>query len=202
MNAFSQLRRAALLIALPLGVFGCNDAAQNSVDNATNVVTPTAASTRTAPTPTVVPKKTAVTLFVPTGDGDLKKVALSTASLPPETNKAARQLVALLMEKSPKIFPKGTAILDLPKDFSTDDKVIAVNFNKALLQDGFWHGESKTGAAVYAVVNTISQYGKEEKSKKDAPLKVRFLVEGKPLQSLGEFDLSDPLEPDMSLVNP
>ena len=202
MKTFQKARRAALLFSLPLVVFGCNDTAQNSVENATNAATPTTASTRMAPTPTVAPKKVAATLFVPDGSGDLKKVSLPTAPLPPETNEAARQLVALLMEKSPKIFPEGTEVLALPKDFSTEDKVIAVNFNKALLQDGFWHGESKTGAAVYAVVNTISQYGKEEKSKKDASLKVRFLVEGKPLQSLGEFDLSEPLEPDMSLVKP
>lgn len=200
MKSFRKVRRIALLLTLPLGFLGCNDTAQNSVDNATNVVTPTPASTRA--TPTVAPKKAAAILFVPDGSGDLKKVSLQSAPLSPEPDKAARQLMQLLMEKSPGIFPKGTQVLEVPKDFSGDKKTVAINFDKAFLQDGFWQGESKTGAAVYAVVNTISQSAPSEKSAKDAPVKVRFLVEGKPLQSLGEFDLSDPLEPDMSLVKP
>ncbi len=202
MKPFSKARRAALLsLALfaPL-FFGCQPTTQNAADNATNVVTPPPASTRA--TPKAAPKKIAATLFVPDGSGGLKKVSMTTASLPPEPDKAGRQLVQLLMEKSPGIFPKGTQVLEVPKDFSDDKKIVAINFNKEFLDSNFWHGESKTGAAVYAVVNTISQNLNAEKSAKDAPLKVRFLVGGKPLQSLGEFDLSDPLDPDMSLVKP
>lgn len=199
MKPFRKARRATLLLTLPLGIFGCQPTTQNAADNATNVVTPTPASTRAVPT--VAPKKTDATLFVPDGSGDLKRVSVS-AALPSEPDKAARQLIALLIKKSPRAFPKGTRVLEVPKDFSSGDKTVAINFNEAFLQDGFWHGESKTGAALYAVVNTISQSATDEKSAKGAPVKVRFLVEGKPLQSLGEFDLSDPLEPDMSLVKP
>lgn len=206
MNAFLKTRRAApLLVSLPLFFAGCTP--QPPAENAVNSATPPA-STRTSPAPSATPNKVSVYLFVPDENGKLKGVLAKADdySSPPIYDvhyygKMAEQLVSLLIQKSPRDFPKGARALDASK-FQTDKEIIAVNFNKAFADPNFWQGETQTRVTIYAIVNTVVQYGILETHSvgEKTPGRVRFLIEGKPIQTLGEFDVSDPLAPDMTLV--
>jgi hypothetical protein len=203
MNSFLKTSRAALLLLLPSAFIGCTSAPQNSTENAANIVLPTPASTRAA---TSKPNANKIALFLPDDNGKLRSVAVddelqhgSTDSYDP----VAEQLIFLLMQKSPRDFPKGAKTLDVPRDFPDDKKTVAVNFNKAFADEKFWQGATQTRVTIYAIVNTIAQYvidNSGNSAGEIVPTKVRFLIEGKPIQTLGDFDVSDALAPDMTLV--
>lgn len=182
------------------------DASRNAASMTGNAVqTPRATPTpapKTDPTPSdseLFPKNNPYTLFVPNGDGALRKTIVKTDYPGPTTNWShfygtmASYLVDLLLQKSPRSFPKGTELLE--ERAKVEGDVVTLNFNKAFVNPDFWRGESRTTEAIYSIVNTVSNYGE-----KDKPNKVRFLVEGKPIPTLGEFDTSDAILPDMSLV--
>lgn len=182
--------------------------ASRNVANMTGNAVQTPSRPRTTPTPQadstlsdaeLFPKNNPYTLFVPNGDGALRKTIVKTDYPGPTTNWShfygtmASYLVDLLLQKSPRSFPKGTELLE--ERGKVENDVVTLNFNRAFANPDFWRGESRGEEAIYSIVNTVSNYGG-----KDKPNKVRFLVEGKPLPSLGEFDTSDAILPDMSLV--
>jgi hypothetical protein len=110
-------------------------------------------------------------------------------------NQASRgkQVIESLLTKSPADFPSGTKVLDTTYG---GDGTLDLNFNEAFRSPNFWQGSARTLSTVYAIVNSVvkQQYAGDSVSK------VRILIEGKPVDVLGELDLSEPLGPDMSLV--
>jgi hypothetical protein len=56
-------------------------------------------------------------------------------------------------------------------------------------------GDSYALLATSAIANTVAANQSEIKDPK-----VQILVEGKPIETLGELDISEPLRPDTSLV--
>lgn len=87
-----------------------------------------------------------------------------------------------LVEKAPKeetTFPKGLSV----KDVTVKDGIASVDFNDVFLSRR--HNDYDNTMMVYAVVNTLTEF-------KDVK-KVKFLVDGKPVEVLGQMDLSDPL---------
>lgn len=180
-------------------------------DNNDNAV----ATPRPRPTPTPKPKPTPqptprpkpaaapvkLTLFVPNENGELQRSVVThpdllNSELPTATDTAFSVLAAgslgLLFKKAPENFPPGTKLLGSPK---LEGDVARVNLSKEFQQPEFWQGSTQTQMTVYSIVNTVAAESDDTK-----PVKVQFLVEGKPIDVLGELDVSEPLEPDMTLV--
>lgn len=94
-----------------------------------------------------------------------------------------------LVEKAPKeetTFPKGLSV----KDVTVKDGIASVDFNDVFLSRR--HNDYDNTMMVYAVVNTLTEF-------KDVK-KVEFLVDGKPVEVLGQMDLSDPLSREESFL--
>jgi hypothetical protein len=102
------------------------------------------------------------------------------------------RLIRAVVEASPQSFPAGTQV----RSVEIGENEARVDFNRNFAQPQFWQGETKTLLAVYSVVNTLASVNAPE----GRNLPIRLLVEGKPIQTLGEFDTSDPIEPDYTLV--
>ncbi len=101
------------------------------------------------------------------------------------------QWINAIIAAAPEMFPTGTHVqsVQLNSDAAT------VNFNAAFNDPNFWSGETKTKLAIYSIVNTLAPVI----SGKGRDVLVQFLVDGKRLQNLGEFDLNEPIPPDYSL---
>ncbi len=159
-------------------------------------------------------------LFVPDDNGDLKKVVVKddypgpTTAWPDYYGKMSAHLVNnLLFAKFPQDFPPGSKVVEPAR---VEGDVVTINFNKEFPRPEFWQGETKTLAAIYSIVNTVVALGSEAKQQTATPpgakpgaaggtggeYKVRFLIEGKPIQTLGEFDTGEPLESDPGMVAP
>jgi hypothetical protein len=176
----------------PLGNMDMNgnptrNAARNAVDN-------TVQGSTDGTKPDLQPERR--TVFIPDDNGYLRQTTIQDPSprSAPEGQQPYGPLVELLVDKYPEHFPAGTEVLD---DGKVQGDVVTLNFNKAFEQPDFWQGSARTLTTVYSIVNTVSAYGTE--TNKSTP-KVRFLVEGKPVDVLGELDVSEPLQPDTSLV--
>jgi hypothetical protein len=101
----------------------------------------------------------------------------------------AEKALPLLFQKAQSSFPRGTKLTRFPE--IEDDFVMRVSLSKQFLQRGFWNSQEKVLSAVYAIVNTaVEGYGLPENS-----LRVRFLIEGKPLRNLANMDMRKPLRP-------
>jgi spore germination protein GerM len=126
-------------------------------------------------------------------DPDLPNTELPTA---PDTafSLLAADSLRLLFKKAPENFPPGTKLIDSPK---LDGDAVRVNLSKEFQTPEFWQGSTQTQMTVYSIVNTVAAVESGDDTK---PLKVLFLVDGKPVDVLGELDVSEPLEPDMTLV--
>jgi hypothetical protein len=179
------------------------------VDNGGDTIVPTpppVATPRPKPTPRPTPSTNGtpvkLTLFVPNENGELQQSvvtdpALLNTELPtaPSTHFSvvAATALRLLLKKAPENFPTGTKLLAAPK---LEDDVVRLNLSKEFQQPEFWQGSAQTQMTVYSIVNTVAAV----ESGDTKPVKVQLLVEGKPLDVLGEFDVSEPMEPDMTLV--
>lgn len=157
------------------------------------------------PTPTFQPQprkvSPKVTLFVPANDGKLHRRTLKgglpmTEGLGPSLEEtraqAATRVLNLLLQQSREFFPKGTRLMQAVRD---QDGVLVVSLNRQFEQSDLWQSEEETQQAVYAIVNTVA-FSNPASAKSG----VRLLIEGKPVESLGEMDASEPFEPNMDLV--
>lgn len=165
--------------------------------------TPVPPSPPPVPTPAATPLATqaavptTVEVFVPDADGRLqrRKVRIKAAAEPSMTQRA-RLAAQHLLSHAAGNFPPGTRLMDFAGTGSPIRQrggVVEVNFNQAFLNNEFWQGETRVQAGVYAIVNTLATAeGKQSK--------VQLLVEGKPLDVIGEMDVHDPIAPDLSLV--
>lgn len=93
----------------------------------------------------------------------------------------------------PTMFPAGTRVKSVK--VGSDAEPAIVDFNAAFNAPDFWQGETKTKLAIYSIVNTLAPV----MSPKGRDVAVQITVEGKRLQTLGEFDISDAIPADYSL---
>lgn len=85
--------------------------------------------------------------------------------------------------------PEGTEILQV----RVKDGISYLNFNKALVEN-HWGGSTGEILTIYSLVNTMTQF--------DEIKKVQILIEGNTVETLaGHLDISEPIEPNLSLVN-
>jgi hypothetical protein len=99
----------------------------------------------------------------------------------------AEASLPLLFQTSSKSFPQGTKLTQPPS--VNDDNVMQVDLSKQFMQEDFWRNEQQAMLAVYAIVHTAV----EGYQLKNEPLRVKLLVEGKPLERLAHMDMREPL---------
>ncbi|HVF10049.1 MAG TPA: GerMN domain-containing protein [Abditibacteriaceae bacterium] len=143
-----------------------------------------------------------VTVFMPDDNGTLRRRTVTEPDLkitelptPPSTyyKVVAARAVALLLKQSPQDFPAGTRLISLKQ--ANGSNIVQANFNDKFAQPDFWQGSTQTQMTVYSIVNTLAAVDNPEKK-----VRVQFLIEGKPVDILGELDTAEPFEPDMTLV--
>lgn len=171
---------------------------------------PPAPTSATETTPTSEPTTTfqaqphkspiKVTLFLPSDDGKLHRRTVQSGltikegpgpDYEEQQAQTTTQALNLLLKQGREFFPKGTR---LTAPVQLQDGGLAVSLNRAFETSEMWQSEEATQQAVYAIVNTAAATDKTAKSG------VRLLIEGKPIQTLGEFDASDAIEPNTELV--
>jgi len=134
------------------------------------------------------------TLFVPNDAGDLvKRQSKDEIVLPADPQQAraaqAKHVVAELMKAAPDDFPKGARLLKT----SAEGPTVKLDFNDAFTAQSFWQGATRTTVTIYALVNTVVASTPETKN-------VQFLVNGKPVEVLGEMDAAEPFQRKDELV--
>ena len=167
-----------------------------------------------SPRPTVAPKPAATVrssgksvqlmVYAPDDNGALKRKVFAS-QLPPVTpeilanlkqrdalqNKAVTEALRHLMRDAPDDFPKGA---QLRGPIVMQNGIARLDFNTAFADPNFWQGSTRivvsTQAIAHTVVETVKPLGSNSK------VTVLFLVEGKPIETLGDFDVSEPLEAD------
>jgi len=166
------------------------DTPQMETPDDKQVPAPAATATPVAPTP-APPKARSLIIFVPGDDALLHKRSIQEQTLPAGGTDAApaTRAVQRLLKSSPRDFPPGTRLSEV----KTDGKVARVNLNRAFMKPDFWQGSTQTQMTIYSIVNTVA-------AQSDESLKVQFLIEGKPVEVLGEYDVSEPIEPKKELV--
>lgn len=128
------------------------------------------------------------TIFLPGADDALHPRKVSRAALDTQLKSGGNPTPALneIIKKAPQWFPKGTRVVDV-KD---NGKVVTILLSPEFGDEKHWSkGERTTQLAVYALVNTVAKNGKT----------VALTLEGKPIETLGEFDASDPIEANLDL---
>jgi len=108
-------------------------------------------------------------------------------------NEAYTRWINAVVQATPELFPPGTRVQSVK--VGGDAEPAQVSFNQAFAKPEFWNGETKTKMAVYSIVNTLSPV----MAGKGRNVPVQILVDGKRIETLGEFDTSDAIEPDFSL---
>jgi germination protein M len=83
--------------------------------------------------------------------------------------------------------PKGTRLLGI----SVTDGIAHVNFSSEF-QTKHWGGTTGEAHTVFAITNSLAELPGIER--------VQFLLEGKPLETLGHMDLTQPIAPDVGLI--
>lgn len=160
-----------------------NGAAANDAANSTVI-----SATPSAQTP---PRAALASVWVPGKDGKLHLKPVSKAATDVQKKfKDPTEAINDLIRQSPGYFPPKTRALD----WHFDGKAVSLNFNRAFVDTNFWskRGEGRTQLAVYAIVNSaaVSAGGAHP---------VVLEVEKAPVQTLGEMDAGDAIEPNPRL---
>jgi anaerobic glycerol-3-phosphate dehydrogenase len=171
-----------------------------------NSVTPRPVPTRRsdAPNPDTPVK---LILFLPNENAELRREVVSDPNLKigemptaPSTadSVTATHALSALFKKAGDVFPSGTEVVQVVPvtDTSEPKDVIKVELNRNFENAQHWSkGDSFALLATTAIANTVAANQNEIKDPK-----VQILVEGKPVETLGELDISEPIGPDKSLV--
>jgi len=155
--------------------------------------------------PAAVAKPIIYTLFIPGDDGELhRKIVKDPNKTFTREDFAYRKTelqtqvmtkaLELLFQEAPESFPKGTRLL---RPVGMDGRA-RVDLSKEFAANADSWSSMETLMRVYSIVNTVIET-KEQVSGSESS-EVLFLIEGKPISTLGELDASDAIEPDMSLV--
>lgn len=133
-------------------------------------------------------------LFLPNEDAVLEKTPIDKKDLPSSKFKdQAKSAIELIQRQSPNDLPPGTKLLDVQ---TNNNGTATLNFNSAFANDDFWYGSARTITTLYSIVNTVASLQADDFKASQ----IQFLVEGKTVEVLGEFDVHDPLKPDMQWV--
>lgn len=132
--------------------------------------------------------------FTPDDNGNMKQRTMPPHGDIPTDARAAReklsaQAVQALMQAAPDIFPPGTTL----QSVSMDGSSATLNFNSAFAKPGFWQGSALTKATLDALAMTVAATKNQVPG--DNTSGVRIEIDGKPLPTLGEMDLSQPYTP-------
>ncbi len=198
-------RYLPFLLPLVLGaslIFLRNQPSQieSAPQDISNLATPRATRTPdSSPKPTPIPTieySIPTSILVAGEDEKLHKKPFKNTL--PEKNGANlpaiyRSWISAVIQAEPAMFPAGTKVKSVQVKGGAEPAI--VDFNAAFNAPDFWQGETKTKLAIYAIVNTLAPI----LAPKGSNVPVQITVEGKRLQTLGEFDLSDPIAPDFSL---
>lgn len=140
---------------------------------------------------TPAPLQVIDTILVPGADDKLHAKKVSFPALDTQLKSGGNPTPALdeIIKTSPKWFPKGARVEDVKDNGSNITLLMSPEFGDAK----HWSkGEKVTELAIYSLVNTLGKDGK----------KVTFTLEGKPMTTLGEFDVSEAIEADPTLNAP
>lgn len=146
---------------------------------------------------------TSYTLYVPGPDDKLHERIVPQPTGEPKAsptpaqyeawyNQQANRALALLF-KERNIFPPGTQT----PQASLKNDIVNLNLNKNFGSSKLWKSELITTLVVYCLVNTLLSPGLKRAGK---PKGVLLLIDHHPITTLGEFDTSDPIEPNLALV--
>ena len=96
-----------------------------------------------------------------------------------------------VIRQAPTYFPSGAHVLPVPE---REEQSAIINLNAAFAAPKFWRGRSHDDVqlAFHALARNVAF----QDEPKGAPLKVRFLLEGKRVAKIGSFDTAQPLRPD------
>lgn len=151
----------------------------------------TVGNVRVTPTPTQAPSgqrpaTMSYTLYLPNDQALLSKYVFSEKNPFPKTPtwemRAGRTLE--LLSKRLNALPRTTKVLAPPKRF--ENNVVVVNMSREFMKLDSMH-ETRVGLVLDAIAKTLEAVEPSDGER----VKVRILVEGKPIQTLSEFDLSD-----------
>jgi hypothetical protein len=167
-----------------------------------------------SPRPTVAPKPTAtkrasgkpvqLVIYAPDGNGALKRKVF-VSQLPQVTpeilsnlkqraalqNQAVTEALRHLMSDAPDDFPKGA---QLRGPVEIRGGVAHLDFNNAFTDPNFWQGSTRIVVSTQAIAHTVAETVKALSG--NSKVTVLFAVEGKPIETLGDFDVSEPLAAD------
>ena len=192
-NAADTDSNAAAANASDSNASDSNSAAINSTRNSTNAVAAATASPTSAVSFAYVE-----TIYVPGKDAKLHAQKVSRMAIDSQLKSGGNGAPALqeIIEKAPAYFPPGAKI----NDWKADARGVVVDLNKAFDTPEFWSkkGEGMTELAVFALVNSAAKTTGANGPTKPRP--VRFTIEKRPAQSLGEMDVDGVLDPQMNLV--
>jgi hypothetical protein len=183
-SGFPVLPVVALLVLLVGGVLWWLSRPAPPVNDGRPM--PTSAPT---PSPTVNTGKPATmsyTIFLPNEQAFLSRKIITEKNPFPGTptwsQKAERSLVILCQRLT--ALPRATKVLSPPKKDAKG--IVTVNMSDEFMQLNGKH-ETTVGLVLDAIASTLGAVD----SPGGKPAKVRILVEGKPITTLSEFDLSD-----------
>ncbi len=137
---------------------------------------------------TPAPLKVIDTIFIPGDDDTLHPKKVSRSTLDTQLRSGGNPTPALdeIIKTAPQWFPKGARV----EDVKENSGVVTVLLSPEFGNEKHWSkGERITEMAIYSLVNTLAKDGK----------KVELTIEGKPIETLGQFDASDPIEANLDL---
>lgn len=106
-----------------------------------------------------------------------------------------RDSLNAIIKAAPDLFPDKAQVKSVQHDSAK--KRIVVSVNSAFADDSFWNKSEKiTELAVYALVNSVARMN--EPKGEETP--VQIVVEDKPGDVLGQFDISEPIEANWQLM--
>jgi hypothetical protein len=169
----------------PLGNMDMNGTVtRNATDN--SVGTDTKPPTR--------PGSVTYTIYVPNDDGKLQRRTI-TEKAPSSSADDATQLrnanraLELLFQNAPELFPDNTKLTSggVKRAPGEAGNLWQVSFNQGFQQADRWRSETITRVALGAIALTT------ESSLGASSPQIQILIDGKPIQTLGEYDVSDPI---------
>jgi hypothetical protein len=181
--------------------------------NAVSIATPAATTSlddgmTVSPTRSATAKPIQLVLFVPDDNGRLQRKSVPS-NLPPFNAgeltdagqlekvqaKAATLALERLMQQSPADFPNGAK---MRAPIVLKNGVAHVDFNSNFADPDFWQGSARILASTQAIAQTVSG---TMKPLGEAPKGgVQLMIDGKPLDVLGDLDVSEPIQPDNKMV--
>ena len=141
------------------------------------------------------------TVFLPTEDGKLAKKMVAAPKIPSSQKNVGPPRGMWIDLALGDLFSEGSAYFPIGSHpiapTKTEADVVTVDLNKAYLANAEAWSSAEVTSRVMSIVNTAAATDQQVTGQ---PAKVRLLVEGKPLSTLGEFDASDPISPDYQPV--